>query len=466
MGAHMLPGRERWRAMRRSMRFTFAAILAVPLLALAAIWGFAGVTIGEAIANRQTPQHGTVLIRIAVADVLGLLAVLFSAAAMTWFSRRLARDVASLDASARRFADQQLPQMVERLHSGDRIDPERELPPAARAQVTDLARAAAALASVQRAAVTATAAEASLRAGTSEVFASLARRSQSLLQRQLSLLDDLERKAPDPAALADLFPLDHLTTQMRRHAEGLIILSGAVPGRAWSNPVPVIDVIRGAMAEIEGYRRVAVVSHTEDAVAGSAAVDMIHLLAELIENAAVFSPSGSRVEVRAQRLDHGYAVEVEDRGPGIEPGALDAINERLGAPTGFDLADADRLGLFVVATLAGRHGVRVFLRPSARGGTTAIVVMPLTMITADAGAAPAAAKPVTPADRAERAGPGEAGPRPALTRRSLPRRVRQASLSPNLRDGRAREAEVPASGPGVAAEEAGGSVRETSPEEA
>jgi signal transduction histidine kinase len=385
MGTHMLPGRERWRALRRSIRFTVATILAIPIIAAAIMWAFAGVTLSTALtSHNQAAVHGTVLIRIAVADAVGLVALLIAAIGMAWFARRLSRDATVLETSARRFADQQLPQLVERLRRDETFDPAAELSPSARMKVTEFSRAAAALTSVQRTALTAAATETGLRSGISQVFVSLARRSQSLLQRQLRLLDDLERKAVDPGALADLFPLDHLTTRMRRHAEGLIILSGAVPGRAWSSPVPVIDVVRGAIAEVEDYKRIAVATTSEDMVTGSAVADMIHLLAELIENATLFSPSGTRVEVKAERVGNGFAFEIEDRGLGIKPEELDAINLRLGSPADFDLANADQLGLFVVGKLAARHAVRVFLRPSPYGGTTAIVLMPSSMITTEA----------------------------------------------------------------------------------
>jgi signal transduction histidine kinase len=392
MGTHMLPGRERWRALRRSIRFTVTAILAIPIIAAVVMWVFAGVTLSRALlSHNQSAIQGTVLIRIAVADAIGLVALLIAAAGMLWFARRLARDASALETSARRFADQQLPLLVERLRRGETFDPAAELSPSARMKVTEFSRAAAALTSVQRTALSAAATETGLRSGISQVFVSLARRSQSLLQRQLRLLDDLERKAVDPGALADLFPLDHLTTRMRRHAEGLIILSGSVPGRAWSSPVPVIDVIRGAIAEVEDYKRITVATTSEDMVAGSAVADMIHLLAELIENATLFSPSGTRVEVKAERVGNGFAFEIEDRGLGIKPEELDAINLRLGSPADFDLANADQLGLFVVGKLAARHSVRVFMRPSPYGGTTAIVLMPSSMITtsADVTSAPA-----------------------------------------------------------------------------
>ncbi|MBO0809602.1 MAG: sensor histidine kinase, partial [Actinobacteria bacterium] len=293
-------------------------------------------------------------------------------------------------------ADQELPRAVERIRQGEQPLAGEAAAALPRTKVAEVGRAAAAIARLQQAAVAAAAGEASLRSGVGQVFVSLARRNQSLLQRQLRLIDALEQKAQDPAALADLFPLDHLTTRMRRHAEGLIILSGAAPGRSWSEPVPVIDVVRGAVAEVEDYQRVNVLTRAEDAVAGAAVADVVHLLAELIENATLFSPSGTRVEVRAERVANGFAVEIDDRGLGIKPAQLDAINQRLATPPDFDLANADQLGLFVVGKLAARHGIRVMLRASPYGGTTAIVLMPNSIVVP---VAEAAALPSRPAPR-------------------------------------------------------------------
>jgi signal transduction histidine kinase len=523
MGGHMLPGRERRRAARRSMRFTFAMIMTIPLAALIVVWVFAGTTLSDALAHGGQSLHGSAMVRITIAAVVGLVAVLLATLLMAWFARRIARDVASLGTTARLFADQQLSELVERLRRGDQLNVASDLPPPAPAKVTEISRVAAVLAGVQRATVAATASEIRLRSGVSQVFVSLARRSQSLLQRQLRLIDELEQKAPDPGTLADLFPLDHLTTRMRRHAEGLIILAGATPGRAWSSPVPVIDVIRGAVAEVEDYQRVTVATTTDEMMVGSVVADMIHLLAELIENGCLFSPSGARIEVRAERTGHGFAFEVEDRGLGITPDDLDAINERLGSPTDFDLANADQLGLFVVGKLAARHGVRVFLRPSPYGGTTAIVMMPASLMAPGTDAVTTTAKPTAAADRdmqllltgrARRPEPtvvpdpvtpdpvvsspvvssrvrsrslasaasarptvadspgdvadGSAQPPQApdavLPRRSrqprrtaaagthngLPRRVRQASLSPHLRDSASADPTAPAAGDDLA----------------
>jgi len=382
MGVFSWPGPERSRGARRSIRLTFAAMVAVPIACLVLLWVLAvTATLGRVLSERSiTPQSHRHLVEFALIIGIGLAVVVASVILMGWFARRLGREVSELETSARHLADQQLPRLVEQLRRGQQVSAADEQPMRMRTKTTEIAGAAAAIASIQQTAVAAAAAEASLRNGIGQVFVSLARRNQSLLQRQLRLIDALEQKASDPAALADLFPLDHLTTRMRRHAEGLIILSGAAPGRSWSEPVPVIDVLRGAVAEVEDYKRVTVITSAEDAVAGSAVADMIHLLAELVENATLFSPSGMRVEVKAERVANGFAVEIEDRGLGIKTGQMNAINQRLATPPDFDLANADQLGLFVVGKLAARHGVRVSLRPSPYGGTSAIVLMPNSIV--------------------------------------------------------------------------------------
>ena len=242
---------------------------------------------------------------------------------------------------------------------------------------------------MQRTASAAAAAEAGVRNGLRQILASLGKRNQSLLHRQLRIIDTLEQQAESPSALGELFALDHLTTRMRRHAESLSIISGAAPARSWSGPVPVIDVIRSAVSEIEDYRRVTTATDATETVIAAAVTDVIHLLAELIENATLFSPSTTRVEVRAERVANGFAIEVEDRGLGMEPGQLTVINEQLADPPDFDVADADRLGLFVTGRLAARHAIQVSLAPSAYRGIKAIVLLPETIVITppDSGAA-------------------------------------------------------------------------------
>ncbi len=378
MGVFSSQGAERQRGTRRTIWSTFATMVAVPVACLVVLWGLVlGFVIGGAMGGPDTPHHDhEVVVDFVVVIGLGLVIVIVGVTMMGLFARRLARDVTSLEATARHLADEEMPALIERLRKGEQEAIPAEATPLLRTKTAEIARAEAAITSLQHTAAVAATGEARLRNGIGQVFVSLARRNQSLLQRQLRLIDALEQKASDPATLADLFPLDHLTTRMRRHAEGLIILSGAAPGRSWSEPVPVIDVIRGAVAEIEDYKRVTVLTRAEDAVAGLAAADMIHLLAELIENATLSSPSGTRVEVRAERVANGFAIEIDDRGLGIEAGQLRTINQQLAKPPDFDLANADQLGLFVVGKLAARHGVRVALRPSPYGGTTAVALMP------------------------------------------------------------------------------------------
>jgi len=382
MGVFGSQGTERQRGTRRTIWSTFAVMVAVPVACLVVLWGLVlGGVIGGAIGGPDSPHHDhEVVVDFVVVIGIGLVIVIVAVTMMGLFARRLARDVTGLEATARHLADEEMPALIERLRAGEQDAAPAETAPKLQTKTAEIARAEAAITSLQHTAAVAAVGEARLRNGIGQVFVSLARRNQSLLQRQLRLIDALEQKASDPATLADLFPLDHLTTRMRRHAEGLIILSGAAPGRSWSEPVPVIDVIRGAVAEVEDYKRVTVLTRAEDAVTGLAAADMIHLLAELIENATLSSPSGTRVEVRAERVANGFAIEIDDRGLGIEAGQLRTINQQLAKPPDFDLANADQLGLFVVGKLAARHGVRVALRPSPYGGTTAVVLMPNSIV--------------------------------------------------------------------------------------
>ena len=382
MGVSSSHGTARPRRTRRTIWFTFAAMVAGPVACLVVLWGLIlGGVLGGAMGGPDTPEHDhQVVINFVVVIGIGLAIIVAGVALMGFFARRLARDITDLEATARYLADEEMPRLVERLRQGEQEVVPAEVTLQLRTKTAEVASAEAAIASLQHTAAAAAAGEAGLRNGIGQVFVSLARRNQSLLQRQLRLIDALEQKASDPAALADLFPLDHLTTRMRRHAEGLIILAGGAPGRSWSEPVPVTDVIRGAVAEIEDYKRVTVLTRAEDAVTGLAAADMIHLLAELIENATLSSPSGTRVEVRAERVANGFAIEIDDRGLGIEADQLHTINKRLARPPDFDLANADQLGLFVVGKLAARHGVRVALRPSAYGGTTAVVLLPNSIV--------------------------------------------------------------------------------------
>jgi len=329
-----------------------------------------------ALSNMGTHVGNQLLAEVGMAGGAGLIAVALSVFLMLLLGGRITRELTGLQRAALALAEDQLPSVVTRLSQGEDVDVAQEAAPLEPGRIAETARVAEAFSSVHRTAVEAAVGQAKLRKGVSQVFRNLAWRSQSLLHRQLALLDGMERRETEPDALDELFQLDHLTTRMRRHAEGLIILSGHAPGRGWQDPVPVTDVLRGAVAEVEDYKRVAVICESQDAVIGSAVADVIHLLAELIENAATCSPASTEVTVQAERVANGFVVEIEDRGIGIAPGELSALNERLQNPPEFDLADSDRLGLFVAARLAAKHQIMITLRRSPYGGTAAIVLLP------------------------------------------------------------------------------------------
>jgi signal transduction histidine kinase len=321
---------------------------------------------------------------------VGLAAVVASVFLLVWFGRKVTRELGGLNTSVREMAEERLPRVVDRLRRGEDVDVLTESPPPGTSTIREVATIAESFATVQGAAVAAAVDQARLRKGVSQVFLNISMRNQSLLHRQLKMLDSMERRTSDPTALAELFRLDHLTTRMRRHAEGLIILSGSTPGRGWREPVPVVDVLRAAVAEVEDYVRVDVTSESRDLVAGNAVNDIIHLIAELVENATVFSPPNTRIEVRADRVGTGLVAEIDDRGLGLNAQERDAINRRLASPPDFDPASSDQLGLFIVSRLAARHRIMVSLRESAYGGTTAIIRLPFGVIIRDDDEMPAA----------------------------------------------------------------------------
>jgi signal transduction histidine kinase len=340
----------------------------------------AGVVMNKTLV---APVRESILLRFYLAGGLGLLAVAASLVLSLLFARRLTRELSVLQKSAQTLAHERLPRVVARLRGGESVDVEAEAPRPETGKTREIALVAEAFSVVQRTAVSTAIAEADLRRSISSVFVNLSWRSQSLLHRQLRLLDQMERRASSPDELDDLFRLDHLTTRMRRHAEGLVILSGSPTVRAWDQPVAVEDLVNAAIAEVEDYTRVEVTGVSSAAVSGNVVADVIHLLAELIENAASFSPPATEVTVKVETVANGLAVEVVDRGVGLYPDEMAELNKRLSDAVEFDLVDSDRLGLFVVARLAARHSIKVSLHPSPYGGTTAIVLVPNTLVASD-----------------------------------------------------------------------------------
>ncbi|MCM2429676.1 nitrate- and nitrite sensing domain-containing protein [Streptomyces sp. RKAG337] len=335
---------------------------------------------GAAAASSGTdPIIGGLASTSGAAVLLGLLAVIVSLIVSVRIGRALVTELVELRNTALELARRKLPSAMRRLRAGEEIDLDAEAPQGTHG-ADEIGQVGEALRTVHRAALTAAVERAELLSGVTGVFVNLARRSQVLVHRQLALLDGMERRTEDPGELEDLFRLDHLTTRMRRHAEGLIILSGAAPGRAWRRPVPLQNVVRAAVAEVEDYARVEVRRLPQAAVVGGAVADLTHLIAELVENATQFSPPHTKVRISGEQVGNGYVLEVEDRGLGMGGGALDEANRRIARAQALDLFDSDRLGLFVVSRLAARHDVRVSLRPSPYGGTTAVVLLPTALI--------------------------------------------------------------------------------------
>ncbi|MEV6106985.1 nitrate- and nitrite sensing domain-containing protein [Streptomyces sp. NPDC051940] len=339
-----------------------------------------GVQSADRHEQRVEPRASRVLTEAAIAGLLGLLAVTVSILLPVRIGRRLVRDLSALRRHARTAAEVQLPRVQRRLAAGERIDVEAEVPRPAPAG-GEIGQVEQAVSTLQRAAVEGAVKQAEMRQAVGEVFVNLARRSQALLHRQLSLLDEMERRTKDSAELADLFRLDHLTTRMRRHAEGLVILSGAAPSRQWRRPVPLLDVVRAAIAEVEDYERIEVRALPPAFVQGHAVAGLVHLLAELMENATVFSPPSAPVEVGGAA---DGTVRITDRGLGMSDESLLQANLRLAETPEFSLTDTDRLGLFVVSRLARRLGLRVTLeRARGDGGISALVRIPAELLTDD-----------------------------------------------------------------------------------
>ncbi|AZP16338.1 HAMP domain-containing protein [Streptomyces aquilus] len=337
---------------------------------------------GDRYQDRMEPVAVGVIVKAAVAGVFGMLALLFSVFLSVRVGRGLIRDLRQLRLEAHEASGVRLPSVMRRLSAGEQVDVETEVP-RLEYDKNEIGEVGQALNTLQRAAVEAAVKQAELRAGVAEVFVNLARRSQVLLHKQLTLLDTMERRTEDTDELADLFRLDHLTTRMRRHAEGLVILSGAAPSRQWRKPVQLMDVVRAAVAEVEDYERIEVRRLPRVAVTGPAVADLTHLVAELLENATVFSPPHTAVQVLGERVANGFTLEIHDRGLGMAADALLDANLRLAETPEFELSDTDRLGLFVVSRLAQRQNVRVSLQPSPYGGTTAVVFIPNTLLTDD-----------------------------------------------------------------------------------
>jgi len=319
---------------------------------------------------------------ISIATLLLLIIVLLIT---TFVARSMIRPLRKLRSDALEVAGSKLPEMVRKLSMSEGGDASAEIEPIGVTSTDEIGEVARAFDQVHREAVRLAADEAMLRGNLNAMFVNLSRRSQSLIERQLSLIDNLEQTEQDSDRLSSLFRLDHLATRMRRNSENLLVLAGhEAASRRWSQPVPLVDVLRAAISEIEQYERVVLNVQPGIQVIGQAVNDVVHLVAEIVENATTFSPEDTQVYVTGQPLTSGgVLLDITDNGVGISEQEMAHANWRLDNPPVVDVAVSRRMGLFVVGRLAARHGVRVRLRHAQSGGLTALIWLPESVAAPD-----------------------------------------------------------------------------------
>ncbi|WP_327304359.1 nitrate- and nitrite sensing domain-containing protein [Streptomyces sp. NBC_01298] len=307
--------------------------------------------------------------------VVALLAAFILAGMM---ARQMGRAMRRLRNGAFDVAEQRLPMLVDQLSRTDPGKVDTRVVPIPIDSQDEIGEVARAFDQIHREAVRLAAEQALLRGNVNAIFTNLSMRNQSLIEGQLTLITELENNEADPDQLENLFRLDHLATRMRRNGENLLILAGEEPGRRWDQPVPLVDVLRAASSEVEQYERVELSGVSEAEIHGQAVTDLVHLLAELLENATTFSSPQTKVRVNATRLPDGRVmVEIHDKGIGLTAEDFADINHKLANPPTVDAAISQRMGLFVVGRLADRHSIRVQLRPSGEAaGTTSLVMLP------------------------------------------------------------------------------------------
>src|SRR5487761_1777702 len=337
--------------------------------------------VGSVVSRAGTLRRNAIISAAIVGAVVFLvlaLAMLFTVVV----GRSMVRPLRRLRGDALKIAGERLPEMVRRLSDSDGAEGQLEVQPIDVDSTDEIGEVARAFDQVHAEAVRLASNEARLRGNVNAMFVNLSRRSQSLVERQIHLIDDLEQGEQDSDRLGSLFRLDHLATRMRRNSENLLVLAGHEAARRWTQPVALVDVLRAAVSEIEHYERVVLNVQPGIAVRGQVVNDVVHLLAELVENATAFSSAQTQVNVSGHLLNSGgVLLDITDQGVGMADDEMAQANWRLDNPPVVDVAVSRRMGLFVVARLASRHGIRVRLRPAASGGLTALIWLPDETVT-------------------------------------------------------------------------------------
>jgi len=316
---------------------------------------------------------------ISGASILVLLILILLITA--WVAGTLVRPLRRLRSEALEVADTRLPETVRVLRESGDHAPQVEVPSIGVVSRDEIGEVARAFDEVHREAIRLAGDEARLRSNINAMFVNLSRRTQSLVERQIDLIDDLEQGEQDEGRLGSLFKLDHLATRMRRNSENLLVLAGQEQSRRWSEPVPLSDVVRASLSEVENYERVNLRVESGISIIGQAVNDIVHLVAELVENAIFFSPQDTKITVSSNGNETGAVIlAVTDSGIGMSDEELAEANRRLAEPPAVDLSVSRRMGLFVVGRLAMRHGIRVQLRRPDTGGLSAVVLLPVQVV--------------------------------------------------------------------------------------
>ncbi|HEX7160697.1 MAG TPA: nitrate- and nitrite sensing domain-containing protein [Trebonia sp.] len=351
-----------------NMTFTLTAMRTVLGDNLASATAQAG-TLQEGARNSEQLTGIVVLALLVIVMVITIV----MARSMIAPLRRLRAD--ALDVAGRR-----LPEMVRRLSETAGADESIQVEPIDIDSTDEIGEVARAFDQVHSEAARLAGDEAMLRANLNAMFVNLSRRSQTLIERQLGIIESLEQTEQDESRLSSLFRLDHLATRMRRNSENLLVLAGHEAPRKWTQPVSLVDVLRAAVSEIEQYERITLNVQSGLVITGRAASDVVHLVAELVENATTYSRKDTQVVVTGQLLaSGGVLIEVTDEGLGLPEQELAYANWRLGNPPVIDVAVSRRMGLFVVGRLAARHGIKVRLRRAQSGGLSALIWVPETV---------------------------------------------------------------------------------------